>query len=59
MKRKRCISERNNKIIDYKINQRTHLVGGNLLYGCKMYVEDISKPNYIYVMGEDKNEFEK
>ena len=40
--------------ITYKTRQRTYLLGGNLFYGCKMYIEDISKPNSIYIVGETK-----
>ena len=40
--------------ITYKTRQRTCLLGGNLFYGCKMYAEDISKPNSIYIVGETK-----
>ena len=40
--------------ITYKTRQRTYLLGGNLFYGCKMYMEDISKPNSIYIEGENK-----
>ena len=41
-------------ITNYKTRQRTCLLGGNLFYGCKMYAEDISKPNSIYIEGENK-----
>ena len=41
-------------LTDYKTRQRTYLLGGNLFYGCKMYMEDISKPNSIYIVGETK-----
>ena len=41
-------------ITNYKTRQRTCLLGGNLFYGCKMYMEDISKPNSIYIVGETK-----
>ena len=40
--------------ITYKTRQRTYLLGGNLFYGCKMYMEDISKLNSIYIVGETK-----
>ena len=41
-------------ITNYKTRQRTCLLGGNLFQGCKMYAEYISKPNSIYIEGENK-----